>query len=208
MSLDVAPRAASFFWWDRGWSPGKGTCLSLMIMLLIGSGVARSDEKTAPGDANGIAFFESRIRPVLIQHCYKCHSVDSVKSEGGLLLDSRKTLRAGGDRGPAVVPGDAEASLLLKAVSHADSDLRMPPRKERLPESVINDITSWIQTGAADPREVELIRGAARRSASKRVDNSGPFRNRLITSCRSQRIQIGPSANSIISSWQNSMPVT
>ncbi len=161
MSLDVAQHAASFSWQNRGFSPGKATILSLTIMVLIGSGVARSDEKTAGDDAKGIAFFESRIRPVLVQHCYKCHSVESGKSEGGLLLDSRRTLRAGGDRGPAVVPGDLKASVLLTAISHTDSELRMPPKKERLPESVISDIRSWIQTGAADPREVEPTRGAS-----------------------------------------------
>src|SRR5262249_23084948 len=62
-------------------------------------------------------------------------------------------IRAGGDRGPAVVPGDPKASLLLTAVSHTDPDLKMPPKKPRLPDAVINDIRAWIQSGAADPRE-------------------------------------------------------
>ena len=135
--------------------------LSLIIVLLIGSCIARADEKTAGEDAKGIEFFESKIRPVLVQHCYKCHSVEAGKSEGGLLLDSRKTIRAGGDRGPAVVPGDSKASLLLTAISHTDPDLKMPPKKERLPESVIGDIKTWIQAGAADPREAEPTKGAS-----------------------------------------------
>ena len=108
--------------------------------MLIGSCVAQADEKTTGEDTKGIAFFESKIRPVLVQHCCKCHSVGAGKSEGGRLLDSRKTIRAGGDRGPAVVPGDSKGSLLLTAISHTDSDLKMPPKKERLPDSVISDI--------------------------------------------------------------------
>jgi hypothetical protein len=125
----------------------------LLILLLIGPVVARA-AGTAPGDdAAGIAFFESKIRPVLVEHCYKCHSLGASKPKGGLLLDSRQAIRAGGDSGPAVVPGDPEASLLLTAISHTDPDLKMPPKKERLPESVVNDVRTWIRNGAADPRE-------------------------------------------------------
>ncbi len=106
------------------------------------------------------AFFESKIRPVLVQHCYQCHSAKAAKSEGGLRLDSRRGIRAGGDRGAAVVPGDAKKSVLLTAISHTDPDLKMPPKKERLPESVINDFKTWINSGAADPRE-EVAANAA-----------------------------------------------
>ncbi len=157
MSRDVAPFVASFDGKDRVLSSGK----ILVVLLLIGSSVARADEKTAGDDAKQIAFFESKIRPMLVQHCYKCHSVEAGKSEGGLLLDSRKTIRAGGDRGPAVVPGDSKASWLLTAISHTDPDLKMPPKKERLPDSVLSDIKSWIQAGAADPRENEPTKGAS-----------------------------------------------
>jgi cytochrome c553 len=134
----------------------------LIALLLIGQSIAHADEKeatAAAGDeARGIAFFESRIRPVLVEHCYKCHSNKAGKSEGGLLLDSRKAIRAGGDRGPAVVPGDPQASPLLAAISHAEPDLKMPPKKERLAASVINDFTTWIKTGAVDPRVEEVAR--------------------------------------------------
>ncbi|QOV90725.1 PSD1 and planctomycete cytochrome C domain-containing protein [Humisphaera borealis] len=104
-------------------------------------------------DAKGIAFFESRIRPVLVKHCYKCHSVETGKSNGGLLLDSREKTRAGGDTGPAVVPGKPEQSLLLTAISHTNSDLKMPPKKDRLPPAVIADVKAWISMGAPDPRK-------------------------------------------------------
>ncbi len=66
---------------------------------------ATSSAADAPGD--GVAFFESKIRPVLVKHCYECHSAEAGKSKGGLLLDTREGIRAGGDRGPAVVPGES-----------------------------------------------------------------------------------------------------
>ena len=125
-----------------------------VILAVIGAPrLAPADDAPAADTAAGITFFESKIRPVLVEHCYKCHSVDAGKSKGNLLLDSREKIRAGGDRGPAVVPGDPDASLLLAAVSHSDPDLEMPPNKERLAESVIADIKTWIRMGAPDPRE-------------------------------------------------------
>ena len=100
----------------------------------------------------GIAFFESKVRPVLVQYCYRCHSAEAGVSEGELQLDTRTAIRKGGDRGPAVVPGDPPASWLLKAMSHADTDLKMPPKRERLPDAVIADFKKWIEMGAPDPR--------------------------------------------------------
>lgn len=106
-----------------------------------------------PAAAVGEAFFETKIRPALVQHCYRCHSVSAKKSEGGLLLDSRAAIRKGGDRGPAVVPGKPNESWLLTAISHDDADLKMPPKKERLPPDVIGNFKTWIESGATDPRE-------------------------------------------------------
>src|SRR5262245_47381699 len=98
-----------------------------------------ADPPTAE-EAKGIDFFEAKIRPVLAVHCYKCHSTEANKAEGGLQVDTRDRIRAGGDRGPAIVPRDPKSSILLTAISHADEDLQMPPKKERLPQSVIADI--------------------------------------------------------------------
>lgn len=99
------------------------------------------------------AFFEAKIRPVLVRHCYECHSLESGKAKGGLVLDTRQGIRLGGDTGPAVVPGESAKSLLLSAIKHSDPDLEMPPKKPRLPEQVIADFEAWIKAGAADPRE-------------------------------------------------------
>ncbi|HMC11635.1 MAG TPA: DUF1549 domain-containing protein, partial [Pirellulaceae bacterium] len=133
-------------------SPSRVHIFGCALALLIGVGAAFADESTKAETAKGIDFFESKVRPVLALHCYKCHSTSAGKSESGLMLDSREKIRAGGDRGPAVVPDDPKASILLTAISHTDPDLKMPPKKDRLPDSVIADIRSWIEMGAPDPR--------------------------------------------------------
>lgn len=95
-------------------------------------------------------FFEKKIRPVLVEQCYKCHSTTAGKTEGGLALDTRSAMRAGGASGPAVVPSDEEKSLILAAIRH--DGLAMPPDR-KLPTEVIADFERWIADGAADPRE-------------------------------------------------------
>ena len=97
-------------------------------------------------------FFENKIRPVLAEHCYKCHSAGAEKVKGGLLVDSRDALLAGGNSGPAISPGDPENSLLIKAIRYTDADLQMPPKGAKLSETQINDLTAWIKMGAPDPR--------------------------------------------------------
>src|SRR5688572_9630336 len=99
----------------------------------------------------GIDFFEKRIRPVLVEHCYDCHSAQSEKLKGGLLLDTREGVARGGESGPVLVPGDAEASPLIKAVRWADEKLQMPPKK-KLSAAVIADLEAWVKMGAPDPR--------------------------------------------------------
>jgi hypothetical protein len=105
---------------------------------------------TAARPASQIEFFEQKIRPVLIEHCYKCHSAGSKKVKGGLLLDTRDGIRKGGDSGPAVVPGNAGESLLLKALRYEEP--QMPPAG-KLPDRIIADFERWIKQGAVDPRE-------------------------------------------------------
>jgi hypothetical protein len=113
------------------------------VLLLLCVPAARS------ADLTGVQFFEQKIRPVLVQHCYTCHSAQAKKLRGGLRLDTRAGLREGGDSGPAIVPGKPLASLLLKALWH--DGLEMPP-KGKLPDHVIADFERWIRMGAADPR--------------------------------------------------------
>ena len=101
----------------------------------------------------GTEFFENKIRPVLIENCFKCHSAaarSAGKLKGGLLLDDRESIRRGGESGPAVVPGNLKKSLLYSAIRY--EDFEMPP-KEKLPDGVIADFAKWINMGAPDPRD-------------------------------------------------------
>ena len=101
----------------------------------------------------GLDFFEAKIRPVLVDKCYGCHSVEAAnrdKLKGGLFLDTKKGIRKGGDTGPAVVPGNVSESLILKALRQ--EELEMPP-KGKLSDEIISDFSQWIEAGAIDPRE-------------------------------------------------------
>ena len=95
--------------------------------------------------------FEDKVRPLLIEHCYECHSAGH-KIKGGLSLDHRTGWQTGGDSGPALKPGDPGASLLLRAVSYEDRDLKMPPEK-KLSAGEIGILRDWITAGAPDPRD-------------------------------------------------------
>lgn len=136
----------------------KLPCISPCFLLLLGSlsagQVHAADAGTATtNDAPGLALFETKIRPMLIEHCYECHSAESGQTKGGLSLDTKQGLLSGGDSGPAIVPGAPSASLLLTAISHTDPHLKMPKKKAQLPPSVIADVGTWISLGAPDPRE-------------------------------------------------------
>ena len=123
------------------------------ITLLAGAGIALTFPAFAieKADPAGIEFFENKIRPVLVESCYKCHSEKSEKVKGGLLLDSREAILKGGDNGPAVVPGDTEKSLLIKAVRYTDDDLQMPPKGKKLSGEQIADLEACVKMGAPTP---------------------------------------------------------
>jgi len=104
-----------------------------------------------------LEFFESRIRPILIDNCYKCHSKAADRARGGLHVDSPQALITGGDSGAAIVPGDPAASRLIKAMKYTDPDMEMPPTG-KLPDFVIRDFETWIRNGAPDPRGSESKR--------------------------------------------------
>ena len=121
----------------------------LAACILALSGSARAAEP----DPKAIEFFESKIRPVLVKHCYSCHSADAQdkkKLKAGLRLDSRDGVLKGGESGPALVPGDPKKSLLIKALK-GDGLEQMPPEKP-LSAGVVADFEKWVKEGAADPR--------------------------------------------------------
>ncbi len=129
-------------------------CFCALAFAGVGSAAPAANTQRAP-TTDELAFFERRIRPVLIEKCYSCHSATAEKLKGGLLLDTRAGTRQGGDTGHAVVPGDLKQSLLLKAIRYTDKDLQMPPPKNggQLPAEVIADFEKWILLGAPDPRD-------------------------------------------------------
>jgi hypothetical protein len=100
----------------------------------------------------GNEFFENRIRPILVNNCYKCHSSQTEKLKGNLSVEFRESLLKGGENGPALVPGDPDKSLLIKAVRYTDADLQMPPHDKKLPDDQIASLEAWVKMGAPDPR--------------------------------------------------------
>ena len=127
-------------------------CLSLVVLSVAAddeASQAAALQQAATADAAKVEFFEARIRPALVQHCYSCHSTEAKDLKGGLLLDSRQGIIVGGDSGAALVPGNTDASLMLEALRH--EGLEMPPER-KLPDDVIADFAKWIRDGAADPR--------------------------------------------------------
>ncbi|MDE0866522.1 MAG: PSD1 and planctomycete cytochrome C domain-containing protein [Rubripirellula sp.] len=103
------------------------------------------NETVNPGQ---IEFFEKQVRPILVEHCYECHSEEA---DGGLRLTTRQGLRNGGDSGPALVPGAPDSSLLVEAIRYRNPDFQMPPTG-RLDQSLIDTLEKWIAMGAPDPR--------------------------------------------------------
>jgi hypothetical protein len=122
----------------------------LLSAAALGSALRLLGAADAPDKAS-LEFFETKIRPVLADKCYSCHSAESKKLKGHLYLDSRDGMVSGGDSGPAVVPGEPEKSKLIEALRYKNEDLQMPP-KEQLPEAVVQDFAAWVKMGAPDPR--------------------------------------------------------
>ena len=124
-------------------------CLALHVTIiwLIGFASPSASAHTLTGKDR--AFFENKIRPVLVNHCYQCHSADAKELGANLRLDSRDGVIAGGQSGPAITPGQPDESLLLQALRH--DGVQMPP-DQPLPESIIRDFETWIRRGAPDPR--------------------------------------------------------
>jgi hypothetical protein len=120
----------------------------LACLLALGS-AARADDATTSED---LAYFEQHIRPLLVERCYSCHSSRGKKQEGGLLLDSRAGWTSGGEQGPALIPGDLDASLLIRAVRYTDPELQMPPDRP-LPREAVARLEKWVKMGAPDPRD-------------------------------------------------------
>ncbi len=123
------------------------------LLVFTAAATLRGADAPAPAiSPSDLQFFESRVRPVLVDRCYKCHSKDADKVKGGFMLDTREGLLHGGNTGPAVVPGNPKDSLLIQAIGYKDEDLQMPPKGDKLTDQQIADLTEWVRRGAPDPR--------------------------------------------------------
>ncbi|GEP45254.1 hypothetical protein BGE01nite_45450 [Brevifollis gellanilyticus] len=114
-------------------------------------------------DAAALEFFEKKVRPVLVERCFECHST-TAKVKGGLSLDTREAIFTGGDSGPALVAGNPDKSLLIEAIGYKNQDMQMPPKKQ-LPAAEMEALVQWVKMGAPDPRT-----GAATAKAATGMD--------------------------------------
>ena len=128
------------------------TALIPLVCTVVDQASVFADEQVS--SAQGIEFFEKQVRPLLVEHCYACHSVKADRVEAKLLLDSRASHLTGGDSGPAIVPGDAESSLLIEAVRYESYE--MPP-KGQLNERDIDTLVRWVNMGAPWPKEAAPV---------------------------------------------------
>ncbi len=110
-----------------------------------------------------MVFFENSVRPLLVKHCYECHSQEAGKQKGGLLLDRKEGWVKGGDAGPALVPGTPAKSLLMHSVRYEDEDLQMPP-KSKLSAEDIRVLEQWIAMGAPDPRVESMVAASTKKT--------------------------------------------
>jgi len=133
--------------------PSLGRTLALSGALCIArASVVFAAEATAGSEREGFEFFEQKIRPLLVERCYECHSAQATKLKGGLRLDSREDVLKGGDSGRVVEPGQPDKTLLIKAVRYTEEELKMPPHHQ-LPPEQIAALEQWVKMGAPDPRQ-------------------------------------------------------
>lgn len=124
-----------------------GVVLTLCALSL--TSLAQEKQDASQRGSAARTFFNKKVRPILEQHCYRCHSHQAKKAKGGLVLDSRRGWAKGGQSGPALIPGHPDRSLLISAVRY--EDLEMPP-KGKLPDKLVRQLERWIADGAHDPR--------------------------------------------------------
>ncbi len=133
-------------WWD---------CFRVLAVLVLTTCLdllQAAEAPPTPLSASDRQFFETKIRPLLVENCYSCHSRGADKVKGGLLLDTREGWTHGGNSGPVIAPGRPDESPLITAVRYKDPDLQMPPDGDRLTDQQIADLTEWVRRGAPDPR--------------------------------------------------------
>lgn len=143
---------------------------AMVVGFFSGVTVAQSTTDPPPLATRAhLDFFESKVRPLLVEHCYECHSVQSGESEGELFLDSGPATLRGGTMGQALVPGKPDKSLIIRAVRYSDRNLQMPPT-DKLSDESIQILEQWIQSGAVDPRSEASSAAGTDVASSERID--------------------------------------
>ena len=146
------------------------SCLTSLAVFTVGTAILLAQEQTPKGDTASAAdldYFEKRVRPILAQRCFECHSAKAEKLKGGLLLDSREAILTGGDSGPAAVLDDVEKSLIIQAIRYDNENVQMPPAG-KMPEAEVAVLTEWVRRGLPFPaasnakaarRQIDLAEG-------------------------------------------------
>src|SRR6266446_1227090 len=129
-----------------------GKCINTSMPAVLLTFLTVLGAVAAESTSEQVEYFEKQVRPILVERCYKCHSTQSEKLKGGLLLDSREGLLKGGEDGPVISPGSPEKSKLIEAINYQNADLQMPP-KGKLPDQQIATLTEWVKMGAPWPTE-------------------------------------------------------
>lgn len=134
----------------KRWLPNcLSLCICASVMLgLSTEGLAR--ERVDDEEKEGLELYKSKILELLTDNCFECHSTKEDRFESGLDLQFRRTILEGGDRGPAIEPGEPEDSLLILAIKYEEEDLEMPP-DGRLSDEEIAEFIKWIRLGAPVP---------------------------------------------------------
>jgi mono/diheme cytochrome c family protein len=165
MALIFSPLRSSIQACRRHFAFEKLAVLALAsLVLFTGTATAKADGAAA---ADKIHFFETKVRPVLVQHCYECHGADEANRGGDFRLDTPSSMLNGGSQGPAIVKGEPSKSRLVRAIEYDDSELQMPP-EGKLSQEEIDSIKQWIQDGAEDPRPDEPVATPHKSSFSDR----------------------------------------
>ncbi len=156
--MTSGPSLAALFCSLRAW--WRALAMGLLLIPIAVTDADETGDRALSADVEAAtAKFHAQVEPILRRRCLSCHSHAARTIAGGLALDWRSGWQTGGGRGPAIVPGDADASLLVQAVRHSDTELAMP--EEKLPDSEIAILEDWVRGGAVDPRVLEPEHAAA-----------------------------------------------
>src|SRR5215510_7268461 len=119
----------------------------MYILVLLLAAFRLTAPQALPADSSD--YFESKVRPILANNCYSCHTNSALS---GLRLDSLDAMKRGGKRGAAIIPGDADGSLMIQALRHTASDGLKMPMGGKLKDSEIDALATWIKAGAVWPK--------------------------------------------------------